>query len=144
MENAARALMIAAGILIAILIISVLVSTFTKMNSFQMSKLSEEEQQQLIEFNEQYTKYVNQYVYGIDVLTMQNKYANDGKVEVYLTPDSEQPDIEDNKYKEDEETGEYSNKTRYYKCIGVEYDDKTGMINKIKFKQIKLTAEVEY
>ena len=144
MENAAKALMIAAGILIAIVIISVLVSTFTKLNSFQLSKLSEEERQQIIEFNEQYTKYVNQYVYGIDVLTMQNKYANDGRVKVYLTPGSEQPDIEDNKYKEDEATGEYSNKTRYYKCIGVEYDDKTGMINKIKFKQIKLTAEAEY
>lgn len=77
MENASKALLMAGGILIAVLIIALLVRSFTSVSIFQKAKLSEEEQAQLVAFNEQYTKYLGQYVYGTEVITVINKSLND-------------------------------------------------------------------
>lgn len=76
MENASKALLIAGGVLIAMVTIALLVSSFSSINKFQMSKLSAEEQERLIAFNEQYTKYAGQYVYGTDVITIINASLN--------------------------------------------------------------------
>lgn len=76
MENASKALLMAGGILIAILILTLVVRSFTTISIFQKSRLSEEEQEQLVEFNEQYTKYLGQYVYGTEVITVINKSLN--------------------------------------------------------------------
>lgn len=76
MENASRALLIAGGVLIAVLTIALLVRSFTSISIFQKAQLSEEEQAQLIAFNEQYTKYLGQYVYGTEVITVINKSFN--------------------------------------------------------------------
>ena len=142
MENASKALLMAGGILIAIIIIAVLVRSFTTIGIFQKAQLSEEEQAQLVAFNEKYTKYVGQYVYGTEVLTLQNKYADDGKVQVILTAGSEQPMQDENHYKYDEENRSYSNETRYYKCISIGYDNSTGKVNSITFSQIKLNTGI--
>lgn len=76
MENASKALLMAGGVLIAIITIALLVNTFSTVNKFQMSQLSQKEQEELIAFNEQYTKYLNQYVYGTEVITVINKSLN--------------------------------------------------------------------
>ena len=102
MENASRALLMAGGILIAILIIAVLARTFSTMSVFQKTQLTEEEARQLQEFNEQYTKYLGQYVYGTEVRTLINKYEDDGKVQVL--PQGLNPP-----------TG-IGQETQYYKC----------------------------
>lgn len=73
MENASKALLMAGGILIAIITIAVLVRSFSSISAFQQSSLTEEEQAQLVAFNEQYTKYLGQYVYGTEVITVINK-----------------------------------------------------------------------
>ena len=78
MENASKALLIAGGILISIIIITILVKTFGSIKSAQGVQLSEEEQKQVIVFNEPYTKYLGQYVYGTEVITIVNKSVNDG------------------------------------------------------------------
>lgn len=128
MENASKALLIAGGVLMAIVIIGALVSSLTTVKSFQMSQLSEEEQEQLIAFNEQYTKYLNQYVYGTEVITLQNKYYNDKQVQVILD------DSELSVYDEEKET--YSSDIKYYKCTNITYNNNTGKVNSITFKQI--------
>lgn len=143
MENASKALLMAGGILIALITIAVLVRSFGSISDFQKAQLSEEEQAQLVAFNEQYTRYLNQYVYGTEVLTLQNKYNNDRKVKVILTEGSEQPMQDENKYKYDEENNSYSNETRYYKCTGITYDNSTGRVNTITFTQIKLSTTVD-
>ena len=140
MENASKALLMAGGILIAIIIIALLARTFNNLSIFQKTKLTEEEQEQLIAFNEQYTKYVGQYVYGTDVLTIMNKYDDNKLVEVII--DGEEPNRNENYYqiKYDEDGRKhYSNETRYYKCTGVTYDN-NGRVNSISFTQIKLDA----
>ena len=73
MENASKALLMAGGVLIAVLIIAILVRTFGTVGLFQKQKLTEEESRQIAEFNEQYLKYLNQYMYGTEVITIINK-----------------------------------------------------------------------
>lgn len=76
MENASKALLMAGGVLIAIIIIALLARTSTTIGIFQKNRLTEEQQAQLVAFNEQYTKYLGQYVYGTDVITVINKSLN--------------------------------------------------------------------
>ena len=124
MENASKALAMAGGILIVIIIIALLVRSFTTIGIFQKAQLSEEEQAQLVAFNEQYLKYLGQYVYGVEVRTLINKYENDHKVEVVIEG-TEPPTA-------------VGQDTKYYKCEGIEYNDE-GRINKIKFKEITIS-----
>ena len=126
MENASKALIMAGGILIALIIMALLIRSYTNVSIFQKTKLSQEEQEKIVLFNEQYTKYLGQYVYGVEVRTLVNKYANDGQVMVQFEKGSSFP------------PDGVGQDTKYYKCTGVEYDNSTGKINKIKFSEIKL------
>ena len=126
MENASKALLMAGGILIAILIIALLVRTATTVSAFQKARLTEEEQEQLVAFNEQYTKYLNQYVYGTDVATLRNKYYDDGLVKV-LPEGLDLP------------TG-IGQDTQYYKCIAIGYDNSTGKVNSITFQKVTVNT----
>lgn len=128
MENASKALLMAGGILIALIIIAVLIRSYTNVSIFQKTKLSEEEQEKLVAFNEQYTKYLGQYVYGIEVRTLMNKCENDGNdVIVELEKGSAIPPTD------------VGQDTKYYKCTGIEYDNSTGKVKKIKFVEVKLS-----
>lgn len=124
MENASKALLMAGSVLIAIIIIALLVRIFTNISSFQKTQLSEQEQEQLVAFNEQYTKYLGKYVYGTEVRTLKNKYDDDGQVNVIY--DVEPP------------TG-VGQDTKYYKCTEITYDNSTGRVNSITFQQINLS-----
>ena len=73
MENASKALLIAGGLLIAIIIITLLIHTYGNIGSFKRQQLSSEEMEKLEAYNKEYTKYLNQYVYGTDVITVINK-----------------------------------------------------------------------
>ena len=126
MENASKALLIAGSILIAILLIAILVKSFTSISSFQKAQLSEEEQAQLIAFNEQYTKYLGQYVYGTEVRSLKNKYENDGKVDVIY-------DVEPPK--------EIGQDTTYYKCTEIKYNSETGRVEKIIFQKVTINTD---
>lgn len=116
MENASKALLIAGGVLIALVIIGALVNSLTTVKSFQMSRLSEEEQEELIAFNEQYTKYSNQYVYGTEVITVINKTMNN----------TEYPITVNIKF-----VGNYTYKVKgKYNTTTKKYDEKTVTIEK--------------
>ena len=128
MENASKALLMAGGILIAILIIALLVKSFTAVSMFQKTKLTEEEQAQLVVFNEQYTKYLGQYVYGTDVRTLMNKYDDDKQVPVIVLPEGTNPP-----------TG-IGQDTQYYKCTSVGYDNSTGRVNSITFEKVTVNT----
>ncbi len=123
MENISKALLIAGGILIGITIIALVTNTFNNMSIFQRTQLSEEEQKQLTAFNEKYTKYLNQYVYGIEVRNLMNKYESDKLVQVILEAGSAMPP-----------TG-VGQDTTYYKCTNIGYDG-NGKVNSITFKQV--------
>ena len=157
MENASKALLIAGGVLIALVTISLLVSSFSTINKFQMSKLSEEEQERLIAFNEQYTKYAGQYVYATDVITVTNMSLNNN-MKYDVTVNIKFTKANKYKYKSADYTipvgtytikknqsidehikrftsGETDLNTMAFKCIEIEYNENNGRVNSITFEE---------
>ena len=166
MENASKALIMAAGVLVAIIIIAVFNVMRGRINSFQMQQLSEEEQAQLITYNEQYTKYAGEYMYGTEIMTIINKH-NDyfsqgfafpltviinfntpykynpitldpttGKMIKGAETSTTQLTLDANKSTFTETVAkEFRN--RAFKCTSIGYDNNTGRVNMISFKEIE-------
>lgn len=80
MENANRALMMAASVFIAILLISALVLFFNNLSELQAQKERIKETDQAVEFNKQFDSY-ERNVYGSDLLSIANKVADYNKTE---------------------------------------------------------------
>ena len=123
MENATKALTMAAGILIALVIISVIVILFTRIAQIKKADLSTEEARQIEEFNSKYAKYKGKLVYGTEVITIINMAKEDG---VAVEVDNQRK----NEYVTDN-IEEYLKNV--YKCEDMEYS-KDGKVSKITFK----------
>lgn len=70
MENTSKALLIAGGVLIAILIVSVLVVTLNIVNSNQKTREKALATEQLAEFNQKYEAYNKKALRGTDIITL--------------------------------------------------------------------------
>ena len=74
MENASKALLIAGGILIALLVIGALVLMFNQIGSYQQAQDSNQKDSQLAEFNKDFEKYIDDKgITGADVISVINK-----------------------------------------------------------------------
>ena len=80
MENASKALIMAGGVLISLLVISLLVYFFNDLRDLQSTKLSTEQVQQATEFNKQYDVYTRD-LYGSEILGLANKIVDYNKRE---------------------------------------------------------------
>lgn len=157
MENATKAMLIAAGVLIGIMIVSLGVVLFSSLQRYVDSSQESIRFAELKKFNEQYTKYVNYSGEGNKTdfdLTMQdivtaaslayenNKYYGATEVEtgdddaslyvaVYL--DDNQIEYNIHEYSAQYLTNELTEPyTKKYKCT-VEYSNLTGRVKKVKF-----------
>lgn len=74
MENASKALTIAGGVLIGVLLISLLVAAFNNLRSYQKVKDDEENFKQSIVTNSDYERYLKDTgIYGSELLSLVNK-----------------------------------------------------------------------
>ena len=161
MENASKALIIAGGILLALLTLAILIYTWRVMGNTVKEDDTQKNIQQIAAFNAQYTSYQKRALYGADVASVINKIIDNNKEHV------DNPDYQINwefklteKLELDNTTilpaGTYDQskysayvammnnasyfkefKSLYFKCTSVEYSNKTGRVNKIVFEQIK-------
>lgn len=70
MENASKALLIAGGVLVAILILGVLIVTINIVNSNQKTREKTLATEQLAEFNQKYEAYNKKALRGTDIITL--------------------------------------------------------------------------
>ena len=126
------------------------------------SVLSGEEAEKIEAYNKEYTKYLNQYVYGTEVITAINralnekqKNNNDMSIEIKFTETVKKgEDLSIYTYDDEGiQTGyAFINprnadgtinenveqlKSKAFKCDGIEYDSKTGKVNKLHFTEMK-------
>ncbi len=73
MENASKALLIAAGIIISLLLISVLVFSFKKISEYQSSNKELADIQNTADFNEQFLQYNREDVKGYELVSLSNR-----------------------------------------------------------------------
>lgn len=125
MENASKALLIAGGVLIAILIVSVLVVTLNIVNFNQRTREKALATEQLAEFNQKYEAYNKKALRGTDIITLKNMAKSEGNaVTVKVTNGTEEIDVSIEK-----------NKTAIFACTKVEYNN--GRISALTFQKIK-------
>ena len=74
MENATKALLMAGGILLGLIILAGLVLMWTNISKFQANNSAEKEDQ-IKQFNEEFTTYVEDkgYIRGVDIISLFNK-----------------------------------------------------------------------
>lgn len=73
MENATKALIMAAGVLISLIIISLLLLMFGNINSYQRTNQDDIREAQTLEFNNQFITFDRNDVRGSDIVSLMNK-----------------------------------------------------------------------
>ena len=76
MENATKALTIAASVLIAVVILGALLLTFNSLSSYQNTNTKNTREAQVIEFNNQYEIFNRKEVRGSDLYSLLNKVVD--------------------------------------------------------------------
>ena len=79
MENATKALLIAGGVLLAIIIISLFVSMYQSVSGLQQAQDDKIEMQQIAAFNAQFEAYDKKLIYGSEVITVMKKAIDNNK-----------------------------------------------------------------
>lgn len=137
MDNAAQALLIAGGILLGILTITLLVYMFSNISKIGNAQDLKDETERLATWNNEWEAYNKKLLYGTEVLTVINK-AEQSNMEYN---DSENykvtiivQDLRGNELSVDEyKTLVNSTKTSVYTCLGTTYNSE-GRINSMTFK----------
>lgn len=155
MENATKALIIAGGMLIAMLIVGLLTFGYTQLRLLQQENVEEEERQQVVEFNKRFEAYNKKVVRGYQMISLANlvydtnsRYTEDDgykKVTIIVNGLSSQ-DAEDEDLVNyiqtyyDTMTSNEKNafKQLYFECTGVEYDNRNSRVAKMTFNRVNV------
>ena len=73
MENASRALQIAAGVMLGVMLMALIVFTFKQMGAWPEQQDESLTTEQLLLFNQEYEVYGKKQMYGVDVISCLNK-----------------------------------------------------------------------
>ena len=136
MENASRALVMAGGMLIALMIVGALVLLFANLSNYQNQRGNQELQSQIVDFNNQFMPYDKQNLTLMELKSLYNMIQNNNKenenMEITTNITAVYPDITKN-FKEIEEDEKI---IRVFKCTNVGYN-KEGRINEMSFEKVK-------
>ncbi len=137
MENASKALLIGAGMLIALLVLSALVMMFNSLGLFQSTSNKSKASEQIAEFNMEFEAYNREDVLGIELVSLCNKindynakYQEDGYTKI--TSNAFNLINTEKQNNNNKITSEFKGKK--FKCTDVKYDS-TGRIIKIDFEK---------
>ena len=132
MDNAAKALLIAGGVLLALLTISLFVYMQQNLTTIKSAQDDKTAAEQLAKFNAEYEAFNKKYMYGADVITLLNK-INENNIKYAGNTDYQ---IELIVYNIDgisklNENEILNLKTNIFTCVSMNYNSTTGRINKI-------------
>ena len=153
MENATKALIIAGGMLIAMLIVGLLVWGFGQIRSFEQEQADQETIQEIIDFNERFEAYNRTTVRGYQMISLANlvydtnsRYTEtDGYNPVTITVDglsSEDATDEDlvtyiqTYYDSMNSDQKNALKQLVFECTNVEYDPQNSRVLSMSFRRL--------
>lgn len=136
MENATRALTMAGGILIALMILGALFLMFNNLSSYQNSNDASTKNSQIAEFNNQFEPYNKDNLTLMELKSVWNKIqSNNSKNPEYFI-ETNINTIYANIDKNFTSLPEEDKQKRVFGCTNIDYDSE-GRINKMEFKKIK-------
>lgn len=156
MENASKALLMAGGVLIAILIISSFMLFFTDLSNYENSQTDARMQEQVVKFNNSYTAYDRSGITLNEIKSLYNKIesnnerAGEGETNYYtiksnikdlcLKPENNEDkiDITIVNFKELDER--LKNNKYNFKCEKIEFENEGGRVSKMMFSMTDLTT----
>lgn len=89
MENATKALLIAGGLLLAIMVVSLLVIFYDRLVGFEQNKQAVMSEEQIVKFNKEYEAYHRDNVTGYEMVSLLNKILNYNKLNTVSESDSD-------------------------------------------------------
>ena len=137
MENAAKALVIAGGVLLGIISLTLLVYMFSNLSIIGNAQAEKKENEQLQAWNAEWEAYNKKLLYGAEVLTVINKardnnneYNNNSMymVEIHVKDKS-------NREMTIQELSHL--KTSIFTCESVAYGNETGRMSEMNFKFVE-------
>ena len=149
MENASKALLIAGGVLLAMLILSLMVYVFTGMSDMMDAQDTKKLNEQIQAFNAEYEAYNKTILYGADIISICNKivdnnkkYSDNREYQITLVVIGRIPNEETNRQLISSDINSmrdnYQFKTSIFKCTNISYSETTGRVNKIEFEMKNL------
>ena len=166
MENAAKALLIAGGILIALIIISTGIIVYTRTRDLEEYESAAREEEQVRKFNQEYTAYDKKELRGIEIITITNKAINNNiqnpetpiTIEVRINRTDILDGLQPNNYnftgsaintynnlKQNETSFKLFKEQRFFKCVSnqTEFENQNGIISQMVFEEIELEPRGE-
>ena len=148
MENASKALSIAAGVLIAILLIALLIFAFYKFTEIPRQREQQKKMQQTVEFNKTFDSFNQRKLAGIKMISLVN-LVNDNnttyadvegyQVTIDITKDGStiRSDFQNDFTRPDTDLTALRKavKSHTYECTEVIYGGTDGRINKMIFEE---------
>lgn len=124
MENASKALLIAGGIFLALLIVSVMMYMSNSITEIGEAQENRRAAEQLAAFNAEYEAYNKKLMYGTDIITVINK-AKEDKVNIKIgnTVITETTSLDN------------TIKNNIYACKEIKYDNVTGKVTSMAFEK---------
>ena len=139
MENATKALTMAGGILISLMIIGALMLMFNSLSSYQNQNDSLEKTTQIAEFNNQFEPYNREDLTLMELKSVWNKIQSNNtknpEYSISTNIDTIYPNINQAFWNRDF-FGEYKKTNNVYKCKEIEYKNPDGRISKMYFEDI--------
>lgn len=156
MENASNALMIAGGVLIGILLVTIIIVSFNGAADLAKSYDSRISATSLQAFNSNFEKYTDGDVDIQAIITMthfakdyntKNELTKDDSIYISVVCDNkaleEKTDdeliafMQENTFLKDDAGKEDKTTFQKYTCKSIEYNENTGTVTKITFKKVK-------
>lgn len=136
MENSANALLMAGGILIAVIVLSLLVYMFSNIALIGGAEADREVVERLAKENAEWEAYNKKLVYGSEVLTVINK-AEQNDIDYKDNSDYWITVVVLNKDGNAVSKAELKtdSKSIIFECTAMKYGNKTGKVNYIEFKE---------
>ena len=139
MENATKALLIAGGILIGLMIITLFVFMLRNVATIKNQERQKEEKERLFAWNAEWEAYNKKVLYGVDIISVINK-AQQNNSDYSGNPNYQ---VTVKVYKSATSTEEYTEeelmdlKMNVFKCRNIGYSENIGRVNYVEFYFIK-------
>lgn len=136
MENATRALTMAGGILIALLIIGALLLAFNNLSSYQNQMDLNEKNSQIAEFNNQFEPFNKKNLTLMELKSVWNKITSNNAKNSEYTIEQNIQSVYANINGDFKNFPEEDKQKKKFECINIEYQNAEGRISKMEFKAI--------
>lgn len=136
MENASKALLMAGGILLALLVIGSLVLLFSNLQDYQNKSDASIKQSQIAEFNNQFEPFNKKDLSLMELKSVYNKIVSNNKKNPEYTINNNIKSVYPNIDAPFNEIEEQEKINKVFRCTAIEYENSGGRISSMNFEDV--------